>query len=452
MVQAAMFFPPDFLWGTATAAHQVEGNNCNNDWWAWEQDGRILEGHRSGLACDWWQRAEADLDRAAEMGTNAHRLSVEWSRIEPEPSVFDTAALDRYRQILQAMHDRGIEPMVTLHHFTNPLWLAEKGDFNSDLVVDYFRRYTDRVVSALGDLVPKWITLNEPVVYVVLRSLEALFPPPQRRGWPAAREALRNLLRCHAAAYHTIKESYPQSQVGVAKQFRPLQPPAQGNFLDRWWARRLNRLFNDMWMESMDDGRLRWPLGRGRIKNLAGAFDFVGVNYYTRSFVRFPPRPGRLYESAYPAGSVVSDGNYGELYPAGLYQVLKYNLRYRKPIYVTENGLPDAADKLRPAFIMTHLREIWRAISFSFPVMGYYHWSLVDNFEWDRGWTQRFGLIALDPETQERALRPSGRLYGEICRTRSISSDMAQRYAPELLNTIFRGKAPVPVMSEQTML
>jgi beta-glucosidase len=447
-----MFFPADFLWGTATAAHQVEGHNGNNDWWAWEKEGRIREGHQSGLACDWWQNAEADLDRAAEMGTNAHRLSVEWSRIEPEPSAFDTAALDRYRQILQAMHDRDIEPMVTLHHFSNPLWLVEKGDFNSDLVVDYFRRYTDRVVSALGDLVPKWITLNEPVVYVVLRYLEAVFPPPQRRSWPAARQALRNLLRCHAAAYHTIKEAYPQSQVGVAKQFRPLQPPAPGNFLDGWWARRLNRLFNDMWMESLNDGRLRWPLGRGSIKELAGTFDFVGANYYTRSFVRFPPRPGRLYETAYPPGSVVSDDNYGEVYPAGLYQVLKDNLRYGKPIYVTENGLPDAADKMRPAFIMTHLREIWRAISFGFPVMGYYHWSLVDNFEWDRGWTQRFGLIEMDPETQERVLRASGRLYGEICRTRSISSDMAQRYAPELLDTIFRGKAPAPVISGPTML
>jgi beta-glucosidase len=443
MARATMVFPRDFLWGTATAAHQVEGNNDNNDWWAWEEHGnRILAGRRSGLACNWWANAEADLDRAAEMGTNAHRLSLEWSRIEPEPSVFDTAALDRYRQILQAMHDRGIEPMVTLHHFSNPLWLVEKGDFSSNLVVDYFRRYTGKVVTTLGDLVPKWLTINEPLIYVMYRYLEGCFPPPQKQGWRAGMQALGNLLRCHAAAYEAIKAVHPAAQVSMAKHLRPIQSPAGGNLFDRRWARWLDWFFNDMWLESMVDGRLRWPVGRGVVKGLAGSFDFVGINYYSRALVRFPPRRGRLYETDYGPEAAVSDGNYGEIYPAGLYQVIKRSRRYDKPIYITENGLPDAADKLRPAFIISHLREIWRAISFSFPVMGYYHWSLVDNFEWDRGWTQRFGLYEMDPETQERRLRASGRLYGEICRSYGVSSDMAERYAPELLATIFPGDSP----------
>ncbi len=218
MAKAAMIFPDDFLWGTATAAHQVEGNNTNNDWWRWEQDpGHILEGHQSALACDWWENAEADLDRAAAMGTNAHRLSLEWSRIEPEPSRFDGAALDRYRQILQAMRDRGIEPMVTLHHFSNPQWLVEKGDFNNAIVRDYFQRYTAKVVEVLGDLVPKWVTINEPIVYVFMRYLEGAFPAPTRKGLASGGEALRNLLVCHAAAYHTIKEAFPAAPVGVAK-------------------------------------------------------------------------------------------------------------------------------------------------------------------------------------------------------------------------------------------
>jgi beta-glucosidase len=445
MARATMFFPKDFLWGTATAAHQVEGNNCNNDWWTWEQaGGHILENHRSNLACNWWDNAEADLDRAAEMGTNAHRLSLEWSRIEPSPSSFDDAALDRYRQILQAMHDRGIEPMVTLHHFANPLWLVEKGDFSTDLVVDYFRRYTARVVTTLGDLIPKWITINEPLVYVTMRYLEGVFPAPQQQGWSAAFQALANLLRCHAAAYHTIKAAYPQAQVSVAKHFRPLQAPTGGSALDRWWARRLDGLFNDLWLDSMASGRLRWPLGRGVVKGLAGSFDFVGVNYYSRSFVRFPPRSGRLHENNPDPAAIITDGDFGEIYPAGLYQEMKRVLRYGKPIYITENGLPDTADQWRPSFILTHLREIWRAISFSFPVMGYYHWSLVDNFEWERGWTQRFGLIEMNPETQERRWRPSGRLYSEICHSNGISSDMAERYAPALLATLFPGQAPAP--------
>lgn len=431
-----MTFPSDFLWGTATAAHQVEGNNTNNDWWQWEQQtGAILEGHKSGAASDWWENAERDFDAAAEMGANAHRLSLEWSRIEPEPSVFDDAAIQRYREMLQALHEHGIEPMVTLHHFSNPLWLVEKGDFSSDLVVDYFQRYTARVVEALGDLVPKWVTINEPVVYVFSRYLEGVFPPAREKGWPAAARALGHLLRCHAAAYHTIKALYPRALVGVAKNLIVFDPRPNANPLDRWWAGQISWLYNDWWMEAMNDGRLRRPLGRGQIKGLAGSFDFTGINYYTRFYMRFP----RLYERKWPNGAIVSDGDYGEVYPQGLFRVIKHVRRYGKPIYITENGVPDKADRLRPGFLLTHLREIWRAVSFSWPLMGYYHWSLVDNFEWDRGWTQRFGLIELDPDTQARSLRKSGRLYGEICRSGSISSDMTRRYAPHLLETLFPG-------------
>lgn len=431
-----MTFPSDFLWGTATSAYQVEGHNTNNDWWHWEQQkGTILEGHKSAAASNWWENAEVDFDTAAEMGTNAHRLSLEWSRIEPEPSVFDSNALERYRQLLEALHERGIEPMVTLHHFSNPLWLVEKGDFTSDLVVDYFRRYVARVVEALGDLVPKWITVNEPVNYVFNRYLEGAFPAPREKGWPAASRALRHLLRCHAAAYDTVKTTYPDALVGVAKNLVVFDPRPDGNPLDRWWADQISWLYNDWWMQAMSDGRLRWPLGRGQIKDLAGSFDFTGINYYTRFYARFP----RLYERNWPDDAVVSDGNYGEVYPYGLFRVIKHMRRYDRPIFITENGVPDAADRLRPGFLLAHLREVWRAVSFNWRIMGYYHWSLVDNFEWERGWTQRFGLISLEPESQQRTLRDSGRLYGEICRSGSISSDMTRRYAPHLLETLFPG-------------
>jgi beta-glucosidase len=443
MAEATMHFPPDFLWGTATSSHQVEGNNDNNDWWHWEQEeGHILNNDKSGLACNWWADAEADLDRATEMGTNAHRLSLEWSRIEPEPSVFDMEALGRYREILQAMYHRDIEPMVTLHHFTLPQWLVEKGDFNSEIMVDYFRRYTAKVVESLGDLVPKWVTINEPQIFTVFRHVTNVFPTPAKRGWPAAFQVVRSMLRCHAAAYHTIKALYPQSLVGVAKHYRPIQPLWEGNWVDQWWAKRVDWLFNSMWMESMNDGRLRWPVGRGKIDHLAGTFDFVGINYYSRSLVHFPPHVGSLYEEKLPPGAEATDGDFFEVYPAGLFTAIKANVRYKKPIYITENGLPDIADRLRPSFILRHLREVWRAISFNYPVMGYYHWSLIDNFEWDRGWSQRFGLIEMDPETQERRLRPSAKLYSEICKSGSISSEMAARYAPEILENLFPGKSP----------
>ena len=439
-----MIFPPDFLWGTATASHQVEGNNRNNDWWAWEQDnGRFPPGQKSGLACNWWENAEADLDRAAEMGNNAHRLSIEWSRVEPEPSVFDQEALDRYREILQAMHDRGIEPMVTLHHFSNPLWLVEKGDFGSEIVVDYFQRYTAKVVTALGDLVPKWLTFNEPMVYIFSRYLSEDFPEPRQRGWQAGLVAVRHLLRCHAAAYHTIKEVVPEAQVGVAKNMPVFQATPGSSGLSKLWAGQVDRLFNDSWLESMETGRVKRPFGSGIIKNLAGSYDFIGINYYTRFYVKFPPDKDFVSHD-WGEDAVVSDGDYGELYPAGLYQMIKRVQKYNKPIYITENGLPDQADTLRPSFLLTHLREVWRAISFCFPVMGYYHWSLVDNFEWDRGWTQRFGLIEMNPDTQERTMRNSGLLYQEICQNHAISSEMVQRFAPDLVPILFPGEAPEP--------
>ncbi|MCA9952106.1 MAG: glycoside hydrolase family 1 protein [Anaerolineales bacterium] len=444
MAEATMMFPQDFLWGTATSSHQVEGSNTNNDWWVFEkQPGKILDGNKSGLACDWWQNAEADLDLAAEMGTNAHRLSLEWSRIEPEPSVFDMAAIERYRQILQAMRERGIEPMVTLHHFSNPLWLVEKGDFNNDIIVEYFQRYTAKVVDTLGDLIPKWITINEPMVYVFMRYLDNVFPPASRNGFGAGLQAVRHMLHCHAAAYHTIKDKYPAAQVGAAKQLALFDTRPEDGFFQKWWARRISWLFNDVWLRAMHNGRFPRLLGGGKIKNLAGTYDYMGINYYTRHYLNFSLR-GDLLANDWGAGAVVSDGNYGEVYPYGLYRVIKHILPYNKPIYITENGLPDAADKLRPGFILDHLRQIWHAISFCFPVMGYYHWSLIDNFEWDRGWTQRFGLIEVDPETQTRTLRNSGRLYQEICQSYSISSDMTARYAPDLLPVMFPGERPLP--------
>lgn len=438
MAQATMVFPPDFRWGTATSAYQVEGNNVGSDWWQWEQQaGHILDGQHAGIACNWWKNAEADLDLAAAMGNNAHRLSLEWSRIEPEPGQFSEEALGRYREILLAMHNRGLEPMVTLHHFSNPIWLVEKGDFSTEIVVDYFRRYTEKVMVVLGELAPTWITINEPLVYVFSRYLEGTFPQGPERGLAAAMIAIRQLLRCHAAAYAAIKAARPEAQVGVAKNL-PVFGARHGGPPARAWARRVNWLFNDMWLESMTDGRLRWPVGRGVIPGLAGSFDFLGINYYTRFYVKFPPI-GAFYERDWGPEAVVSDGQYGEVYPAGLFQVIKNALRWRKPLLITENGLPDRADALRPSFLLTHLHQVWRAINFNFPVFGYYHWSLVDNFEWDRGWTQRFGLYELDRDTGARRQRASGALYSEICRSGSLSSDMTARYAPALLETLFPG-------------
>jgi beta-glucosidase len=334
------------------------------------------------------------------------------------------------------MHDNGIEPMVSLHHFSNPRWLSEKNDFHTRVVVDYFQRYTAKVVDELGDLIPRWITINEPLVYVYQRYINGKFPSPARTGWKAALQATRNLLRCHAAAYQTIKAKLPSATVGVAKQMAIFQPRNPHNVLDRWWTGRIRWLFNEMWMECMENGRFSSPLGRGKVDGLADSFDFIGLNYDTRFYVRFPPR-GQLLESEWGEAAIMSDHNFGELYPTGLFELVARLMKYDKPIFVTSNGLPDADDSSRPTFILTHLREVWRAISFCFPVMGYYHHSLTDAAEWQHNWSHRFGLIAVDRETDDRHPRPSAAMYSEICQNGRIDSEITAVYAPDLLPILF---------------
>lgn len=456
MAKATMYFPPDFKWGAATAAHQVEGNNTNNDWWAWEQTpGHIKREQKSGLAADWWGDGfERDLDLAAQMGHTAHRLSVEWARIEPQAGVFDSAAIDRYRYMLSAMRRRGLEPMVTLHHFSNPLWVAERNAWETTAIVPWFERYVSKTVEALKDLCDLWVTINEPNVYAVAGyvaeqaatgdQVEAspVFPPG-KNSLNLAFAVVANMLRGHAAAYHAIHRLQPEARVGIAQNMRLFDPARPDNVLDQFCAYNRDRLFNYTLLNAPLTGRYDRPFGAPQwIRGLKGALDFIGLNYYSREFVKFDRRQptGWLFGQSVPnPDAVMSDGGYGELYPHGLFRLLKRLERTGQPIYITENGLPDHDDDLRPGFLLTHLREVWRAINQNIPVMGYYHWSLVDNFEWAEGWDLRFGLIELNVETQARRLRRSGELYGEICRRGLIDDGLVYEYAPALMDTLFPG-------------
>ncbi len=215
MAQATFHFPRGFLWGTATAAHQVEGNNTNNTFWAWEQEpGRILNGHKSGLADDWWGgRWREDFDRAAECGQNAHRLSVEWSRIQPEPGRWDESALDRYREMVRGLVERNITPMVTLHHFTDPLWLEERGGWEQENTPQLFAAFTRKVVEALREYASLWVTINEPNVYAASGFFSGQFPPG-KKDLGAAFRVLENMLRGHALAYQAIHGLQPTARVG----------------------------------------------------------------------------------------------------------------------------------------------------------------------------------------------------------------------------------------------
>ncbi|MDR7390025.1 MAG: glycoside hydrolase family 1 protein [Armatimonadota bacterium] len=416
-------FPRGFRWGTATSAHQVEGCNCNNDWWSFEHlPGRIRGGDRSGRACDWWRNAEADFDRMVALHLNAHRLSVEWSRLEPEAGRGDESAVRRYRQMLRGLRERGVEPMVTLNHFTLPLWVARAGGWENPAVVEWFGGFARRCAEWFGDLVDLWVTVNEPNLVVVLGYLQGRHPPGVRNPRRALRAA-RHLLGAHAAAYRALHEVQPQARVGIAHHLRPMDPEREGHPLDVRVARWHGEWFNWMWLDLLHRGVAERWWSPGPLPECAGTLDFVGVNYYTRDRVRFVPwaphtalgvhRPSR--------GAPTSDFGYGEIYPEGLYRVLREAWqRYGKPLYVTENGLPDAEDRWRPRFLVDHLAAVHTALSEGIPVLGYYHWSLVDNFEWTEGWRMKFGLLGLDPTSQRRWPRPSASVYAEVCAANTV--------------------------------
>lgn len=456
MADAILNFPADFLWGTATSSHQVEGGNSNNDWWAWEHaphagettTQRIFRNQISDRACEWWDgRAEEDIQRMKALNTNAHRMSLEWSRIEPEPGKWNHDALDRYREILKAMRAAGITPMVTLHHFTNPIWLAEKGSWLNEDVIEHFRRYVQKAVSDLSDLCETWCTINEPDVFASQGWFMGKWPP----GRGSATEYFKvsyNLLMAHAAAYEVIHDLQPQGHVGFAKHMVAFFARRQRHFIDRFFRNQLDKAFNALLLDAISTGVYRPLLGkRIDVPKARNTLDWIGLNYYTRNDAYFNPRKIMQLFVDYGPRPDQQKGpeGWGEIYPDGLFmQIGRLYKQFHKPIYITENGIPDEYDQSRPAFLLRHLQRVWKAVNFNWPVKGYFFWSLLDNFEWAEGYDPRFrfGLYNVNFETQARTLTRSGELYAEIAKTGSISSDMARRFAPEVVNDLFPGSGP----------
>ncbi|MFW5689936.1 MAG: glycoside hydrolase family 1 protein [Spirochaetota bacterium] len=416
--------PDDLLLGTATAGLQIEGGPARNQWYRWADEGHIADGSHPSRANDHWARFREDVGLLRELGVQTHRMGIEWSRIEPEEGVFDAGAIEHYREELELLRSAGIVPLVTLHHFTNPLWLEDDGGWTDPRVVDRFDRYVRRVVHEYGGLVEDWVTINEPNVYLYNGFVTGDWPPG-RSSIRAFLAGAREMIRAHLRAYGTIHEIAERSgrdaRVGVAHHLRVLDPA--GSIVTPLIARLLEHVFHGIFLEGMTCGRLRWPL-RGALPEAEGrarSSDFLGLNYYTRDIVRFAPDPSQLFAKLdVAAGAPVNDLGW-EIYPAGLSRLARSLWRrYRLPIWVTENGTCDARDAFRGEFIQSHLREIVGLLEEDIPIERYYHWTLMDNFEWAEGEAARFGLYACDFETQERTLRASGERYREICRSHVI--------------------------------
>ena len=439
MANAFIQFPKGFLWGTATAAHQVEGSNTNNNWAQWEAlPGKIKNGDKAGLACDWWGgRWKEDLDRAAQAGQNTHRFSIEWSRIQPSPDAWDESAVAYYREMIAGMHQCGLKPMLTLHHFSDPIWIMDLGGWENPQTPVLFAKFAEKVSAALMDLVQDWVTINEPNVYVYSGYLTGDFPPG-KKDLKAAMTVMQNLALGHALAYHAVHANQPGASVGLAINYRSFQP-AGASPLDAWAARNQSTLFNDMFARVAVDGKLGLPFKTVSIPQAANTQDFIGLNYYTRDQVAFDiTRPGQFFGRNYfREGAERSETGFIANEPRGFREGLKWAVGFGKPVYITENGVEDSKDALRPRYLAQHIHQLWHYVNFNSAIKGYYHWSLIDNFEWERGWSQRFGLWGLDIATQQRTKRRSADFYREICSQNGLNTAMLQSYCPEVIQDIF---------------
>ena len=286
--QRGLRFPQGFLWGTASSSHQAEGGNINNQWYRWEQAGRIYTGEHSGDASNWWRAAEEDFALAEQMENNALRLSIEWSRIEPTEGVWNSAAIDRYRQMLTNLHERHMRPLVTLHHFTDPLWFADRGAFTRVENIRYFVRYATYVVEQLKDLCDFWLTFNEPNVYAYLGYLLGTFPPGEKDVLRGLQD-LHNLIQAHVETFYAIRAVQPQAEIGYCLNYRLMDPASPLSPLDRFAASVQSTFYNWGILQASETGSFPFPLSvlLAAIPRAAGARDFHGVNYYTRDMVRF---------------------------------------------------------------------------------------------------------------------------------------------------------------------
>jgi beta-glucosidase len=416
--------------GCATAAHQVEGN-IDNDWSAWAaaDPSRVADGSDASVACDHYHRYRDDLAQLAAGHQNAHRFSVEWARIEPQPGCFDADALAHYADVIRTCRGNGMEPIVTLHHFTMPRWFSDTGGALRADAARLFARYVSVCAETFGEHVQWWITINEPAVLAVVAHLQGRWPP-QEKSLPKAFSVLRALLLMHAAGAHALHSIASRhgwtARVSVAHQERPLRPRQPRSLLDSAVAALPNYIFNRWFLRSCRAGRVLPPLGDGnRVPWLRDSLDYLGVNYYCEDMVSFDLRsPATLFTKQEPDPSRPQSSFGWAIDPEGLRRAITGLWQeFRLPIVITENGVADENDELRAGYLVGHLNAVLDAVEDGADVRGYLHWTAWDNWEWSEGYTKRFGFYEVNRESQQRMPKPSAAFYEEICRSRTLERD-----------------------------
>jgi beta-glucosidase len=403
--------PKGFFLGAATSAHQIEGGT-RNDWTAWERgvypDGKrhVAGGASAARAADSWNLWRQDVAALEQLGANMYRLGVEWSRLEPTEGAWDADAAARYREMFTALRAAKVEPMVTLYHFTLPPWIAARGGWDWEGTPAAIAAFAKRAGVAFGDLVDWWCTLNEPNVYVAKGYLAGQWPPGAKDPARAVR-AMAAFQRAHALMTQALRQADTKdadadghaTRVGIAHNVRVFDP-ASWNPIDRYAARAADDFYNQQFLDAVTEGRLHAKLPRvleidESFPLLAGSFDYLGLNYYTRELTKGHLFGDKHYEPTLAPGRPTSDMGW-EIYPEGLYRLLKRWQSSPWPLFVTESGVADARGDVRPGFLRDHLYAVDRARAEGANVLGYLFWSLIDNFEWSHGYEGRFGLFTID--------------------------------------------------------
>ena len=388
-------FPDGFRWGTATAAHQIEGGNTNNDWWRWEHTPGSGVAEPSGDACDSWHRWTEDVDLVASLGLDHYRFSLEWSRIEPAPGEFSAAALDHYRRICDSLREKGVEPVVTFHHFTTPLWLADRGGWEKRETVDRYGEYCHRSAAALGSSIGRACTLNEPNIVATMGYVMGMFPPG--RTDPAAAHAVtENLVDAHRKGVEAIRSASPGVPVGLTLSMTDYQAVEGGEE----HAARTREIHEDVFLRATEGD------------------DFLGVQTYTR--MRLGPTG---WVGPEPGVPVLPMGY--ELWPQALGACLRRAWEVtcgKVPLWVTENGIGTDDDDQRTQFVHDALVGVLDVLADGITVEGYTYWSLLDNFEWAFGYRPRFGLVAVDRRTFERRPKRSASWFSSVAGRNALPS------------------------------
>ncbi len=411
----------NLLLGTATAATQIEGGDKNNNWYRFAEEGKVADKTSPYRADDHYERWQEDIDIMADMGLEIYRFGIEWSRIEPKENEFDENALAHYRREIEYMKERGIKPMLTLHHFSNPLWFEDMGAWENKNAPDIFMRFAERTVDCLGDIVDDYITINEPNVYALNAYFYGIWPP-EKKSISSFVKVFSNMAVSHIRAYEMIHDKRKkmgkkpeETLVSFANHLRVFAPENEKNLFHKASAAFTEYMFQTAITEAMMTGKCRFPVNKRSGTARGKYYDFIGINYYSRSTVSG-------ISDGVREGCFKNDLGW-EIYHKGLIELSnrlsdKYGKEY--PVFITENGTCDNTDAFRPRFIYDQLKEISETEN---RIERYYHWSFTDNFEWREGESARFGIVHVDYETQTRTVKPSGKLYSSIIENKGVTDE-----------------------------